>query len=156
MRALAFFLMITACLGAFQAQAAAWNDKAIVWHDYAEGVVLANHSGKPMVVIFYAEGCPACRALASWFEREDMQASVKDFIMIRVDADRAPDLAAIYAPDGDYLPRIFVLHANGDVMYPAYPKRAERFFGAAGDASVLIGLLERARRLSTSAAPAGR
>ncbi len=156
MRVLALILMIVASLGAFQAQAADGNDDAIVWHEYAEGIDLAHRDGKPMVVIFDAQGCAACRAFVALFEREEVLEAAQDFIMIRVDADRNADLAAIYAPDGDYLPRIFVLYANGDVIYPAYPMRTERFFSAIGNVAALTALLERARRLSVNAAPAAR
>jgi hypothetical protein len=41
-------------------------------------------------------------------------AAAEDFVMVRVDRDRAPALSARHAPDGEYIPRTYFLSPDGE------------------------------------------
>lgn len=125
-----------------------WNDEAIEWRDYTEGRKLAHASGLPALVVFYADWCPTCQAYHQIFEDPSVVAASEAFVMIRVNADDAPVLNRLFSYDGLYLPRIFLLNAQGEVLHELYPPDKQfRYFIRANRADELASLMRAASRM---------
>lgn len=92
-----------------------WNDGAIQWRSYADGLAEAKKTSKPVVLIFFTEWCPHCTKYSGLFHDEKVVAKAKDFVMIRLDKDKEGELSGKYAPDGEYIPRTFFLSPGGEV-----------------------------------------
>ncbi|MFC1602001.1 thioredoxin family protein [Pseudomonadota bacterium] len=93
-----------------------WNDTNIEWHDYATGLQQACSTGKPVMLFFYADWCPTCHAYKTIFRDQEIVAATSQFIMVRVNIDEHPEINSTYDLDGDYVPRIFALHADGTLI----------------------------------------
>lgn len=136
-------LICVAALSSFaHGEAPNWNDAAIQWQDYTHGRELAHASGKPALVVFYADWCPTCHAYRQIFEDAAVVEVSKAFVMIRVNADEAPQLNQRFAFDGFYLPRVFVLGRQGEVSHHLYPRdKPFRYFIGAGRPDRLVALM---------------
>ena len=136
-------LLCLAALSSFaHSEAPNWNDEAIPWQDYARGRELAHASGKPALVVFYADWCPTCHAYRQIFEDATVVEVSKAFVMIRVNADEAPQLNQRFAFDGFYLPRVFVLGPQGEVSHHLYPDdKPFRYFIGATRPDQLVALM---------------
>ena len=86
--------------------------------DYREAVAEARDSGRPVMVEFTGETCPACRELElKIFSREDMAAEAERFISIRVDVGRADlpgDILSRYDVKG--VPTVVWIDSRGDMV----------------------------------------
>ena len=85
------FFSVSAVSGA---GAQSWNE--IDWFDdaagYARAVSLAQESGDPVLVYFYADWCPYCRQLNTELLADaDVQAQVGKMLAVRVNAEAGPD-----------------------------------------------------------------
>jgi protein-disulfide reductase (glutathione) len=145
-------LFLWACVSLGHAEAPAragvpdWNDDAIDWQNYSNGLALARARALPAVLVFYADWCPTCHAYAQMFGDPSVVAASNDFVMIRVDADQAPKLNARYAFDGFYLPRVFVLGTDGEVAHDLYPRnQLFRYFIGATRPERLVALMRGMR-----------
>ncbi len=92
-----------------------WNDKAVQWRGYEEGLAEAKKSGKPVCLIFYTDWCPHCTRYSGVFHDDKVIAKSKELVMIRLDKDENKELSGKYAPDGQYIPRTFFLLSDGAV-----------------------------------------
>ena len=114
--AMALFTAATLMLSALAPAAHAggdWNDKAIKWRGYDDGLAEAKKSGKPVLLIFYTDWCPHCTRYSGVFHDEKVIAKSKDFVMVRVNKDDNAALSGKHAPDGQYIPRTFFLKPDG-------------------------------------------
>lgn len=103
-----------------------WNDKGIAWLNYEEGLKLAKQTGKPIILLFYADWCPTCHAYKHIFYDKAVVNATASFIMIRVNSDKAPALNRQYALDGEYVPRTFALSPQGKLLKDL-PKKNGRY-----------------------------
>jgi protein-disulfide reductase (glutathione) len=92
-----------------------WNEKEIRWHSYADGLREARRSGKPILVVFYTDWCPHCRATTALFRDDEIITLSRELVMVKVNQDRDPEISARYAPDGLYIPRTMILKPNGEL-----------------------------------------
>ncbi|MEJ2124261.1 MAG: thioredoxin family protein [Alphaproteobacteria bacterium] len=93
-----------------------WNNRKIVWLPFERGLRQARHSGVPVVVVFYAEWCSHCASFSRQFFHPAVVELSKNLVMVRVDVDKHPRLAARYNPDGNYVPRTMVLRPDGSLI----------------------------------------
>ncbi len=122
-----------------------WNEADIRWYDYDQGLEAAAALGKPVLMIFYADWCPTCHAYGRLFRDRRVIETARDFIMIRVDAERAAELNRRFALDGDYVPRTFVLDRQGRLRDTLYEGRTyPRYFLSAEDPRDFLALMRRA------------
>lgn len=121
-----------------------WNDKEIVWLNYEEGLQLAKQSGKPIMLLFYADWCPTCHAYKHIFYDKAVVKAAANFIMIRVNSDKAPALNRQYSPDGEYVPRTFALSPQG-ILLNNLPKKTGRYkhYLQAGQPKIFTALMDK-------------
>jgi thiol-disulfide isomerase/thioredoxin len=122
-----------------------WNDALIQWRPYEEGIAAAKKLGKPICLIFYTEWCPHCANYSRVFHDARVVDRAKQFVMIRVDKDRNPELSRRYAPDGEYIPRTFFLSPQGE-LDPSIraPRETYRYFYDERDPAPLLAAMEAA------------
>ncbi len=90
-----------------------WNDAGIKWQPYEQGLAMAKEANRPVCLIFYTEWCPHCVNYSMIFHNADVVQKAKQFVMIRLDKDKNPDVSKKYAPDGQYIPRTYFLSPAG-------------------------------------------
>jgi thioredoxin-like negative regulator of GroEL len=93
-----------------------WNNRGVLWLPFARGLREARHSGKPVLVVFYAEWCRHCASFSRQFFNPAVVRLSKSLVMVRVDVDEHPNLSARYSPDGSYVPRTMVLRPDGSLI----------------------------------------
>jgi thiol-disulfide isomerase/thioredoxin len=92
-----------------------WNPHQIDWQPFDEGLARAKKQHKPVCLVLYTTWCPHCRNYSRVFADPRLVDRAKDFVMIRLDADQNEAIARRYQPDGGYVPRTFILDADGNV-----------------------------------------
>jgi len=122
-----------------------WNDAAIKWMDYDEGVALAKSEGKQVVLVFYTGWCPHCHNYARVFHDPKVVERSAGFVMIRVDNDKRKDLTAKHSPDGAYIPRTYFLGSDGDLRTDLVGRNPRyKYFLSEHNAGDLLGLMDKA------------
>lgn len=96
--------------------AEAWNGAQIEWRDVGAGIREATHTGKPLVMVFHAEWCKACRRYREVWKDPGVVAGSRNFVMVLVDVDQRPQDNGAFSPDGTYIPRTIFYSAEGEVM----------------------------------------
>lgn len=104
-----------------------WNSAEIDWKDMRTGVKEATATGKPVLMLFQATWCSACKKYRSVFKNADVVAASRNLVMILVDIDKNPEINSGFSPDGVYVPRTIFLDATGEIRRdlkggdPQYP-----------------------------------
>ncbi len=100
----------------------------IAWTTYDDGLAEAKKTGKPTMLLVYADWCPKCRALGGPFASDtELHELSKKFVMIKQNQEERPGWLSRYGKFGGYVPRIFFLDAAGDIReditapHPKYP-----------------------------------
>jgi protein-disulfide reductase (glutathione) len=119
-----------------------WNDKQIAWKNYDEGLAEAKKTNRPICLIFYTTWCQHCANYSTVFSDQKVVETSKSFVMIRLDADKNPELGKKYSPDGGYIPRTFFLTPNGelDASLDAGRSQYKYFYNEKNPAGVLWGM----------------
>jgi thiol-disulfide isomerase/thioredoxin len=102
-----------------------WNDSAITWKSYDEGLAEAKTANKPVCLVFYTDWCPHCTSYSKVFHDPALVELAKQFVMIRINKDADPATSAKYAPDGEYIPRTFFLSPDGTLMADVTEQRPQ-------------------------------
>lgn len=133
-----------------------WNDAQISWQSYQQGVATAKAQHKPICLVFFATWCPHCKNFSKVFDDPRVVARAKQFVMVRLDSDREPELNTRYSPDGQYIPRTFFLSSDGtlDPSVAAPRPRFRYFYDEKDPASLLDGMQRALARLDPPGAPA--
>jgi thioredoxin-like negative regulator of GroEL len=124
-----------------------WNGAEINWRDVGAGIKEATQTAKPVIMVFHASWCSACKRYRSVFKDPGVVAAARDFIMILVDVDKYPDVNGGFAPDGTYVPRTIFLDSEGNVRSefkgktdPEHPHTID-----IDNPAELLSLMEKAR-----------
>jgi len=99
--------------------------------------------GKPVILIIYADWCPACKKYGNVFQDKRVVAESDKFIMIRINKDSNKELSRKYGFDGQYIPRTIAMHPNGQVMHEIYLQKNYRYYIGA-DVNRLLKLMKDA------------
>uniref|UniRef100_A0A915N0R4 Thioredoxin domain-containing protein n=1 Tax=Meloidogyne javanica TaxID=6303 RepID=A0A915N0R4_MELJA len=88
----------------------------IDWVQWNDAVSIALDLNKPIFLLIHKTWCGACQALKKSFassnKREELVELSKKFVMVNVEDDDEPEEEE-YAPDGRYIPRLFILNKEG-------------------------------------------
>jgi thiol-disulfide isomerase/thioredoxin len=126
-----------------------WNDAGIHWQSYEQGLAMAKKENKPVCLIFYTEWCPHCSNYSKIFHDAKVVEQAKQFVMIRVDKDKHPDISRHYAPDGQYIPRTYFLSSSG-ALDPSIHEARDRyqyFYDEHRPSALLAGMNQALQRL---------
>ena len=89
-------------------------NERVDWIDYDSAL---SDSSKPTIVILHKSWCPACKSLkAKLSEHENFEKLSSQFSMVNAKEDDPLHDLAIFDVDGTYIPRVFFLDPNGDVL----------------------------------------
>ena len=94
------------------------SQKAIQWKNFSTGMTEAQKAGKPVFLHFYAVWCAYCAKM----EKESFQNDTvidflnQNYISIRVDVDKQPDIAQNYNVFA--LPTTYFFSAKGEKLGP--------------------------------------
>jgi thiol:disulfide interchange protein len=128
-----------------------WNDRGILWLPFARGLREARHSGKPVLVVFYAEWCRYCAAYGRQFHDPRVVRLSNALVMVRVDVDQHPEIANRYSPDGRYVPRTMVLRPNGTLITSIHGSQEEHRYNLESTTpDELISFMRRAAELNSA------
>ena len=125
-----------------------WNDAAIKWQTFDEGVALAQKEKKPICLVVFTEWCPHCKNYAAAvFHEAKVVEQAKQFVMIHVDKDQNAAVSAKYQPDGGYIPRTMFLKPDGtlDPDIKA-PRDKYLYFYDEKDPAPLLAAMETAQK----------
>jgi thiol:disulfide interchange protein len=90
-------------------------DEIVPWReDFAAAQTEARTAGKPMLAYFTAAWCGPCQRMRSttWADR-DVEAALQDYVPVKIDIDRQPDLAMRYQVQA--VPTMIVLRQDGEI-----------------------------------------
>lgn len=121
-----------------------WNDD-IAWRGLEEGLEEAKRTDRPIMMVVHTSWCSKCRALKQAFNSEaDIETLSEDFVMVHADQDVVPE-AALYAPDGTYIPRVMFLDSSGNVDRELQnPGRTDKFRYFYSPQEDLVGTMRKA------------
>lgn len=122
-----------------------WNDGAIVWATYEQGLARAKAERRSLVLVFYTDWCPHCHNFSRVFHAPEVVELARSFVMIRVERDGNRDLSEMYDLDGEYIPRTFFLTSAGEVRTELHGKNPSfRYFIDEHEPRELVALMRRA------------
>jgi len=122
-----------------------WNDRAIAWATYGQGVARAKAERRPIVLVFYTDWCPHCHNFSRVFHAPEVVDLARSFVMIRVERDGNRDLSEMYDLDGEYIPRTFFLTSAGEVRTELHGRNPSfRYFFDEHDPRELVASMRRA------------
>jgi hypothetical protein len=117
-----------------------WNDAAIDWQSYEDGLLKAKSGSIPVCLVFYTDWCPHCAGYSKVFHDPTVVEMSKRFVMIRVERDGNREISKNYAPDGEYIPRTHFLTPEGEIRPEIHEKRATYlYFFDESDPQGLLG-----------------
>ncbi len=124
------------------APAHGYGDK-IAWRGLDEGLAEAKTLGRPLMLLVHASWCGRCRELKPRFSDPALVQASERFVMVNLDQDDAPQ-ALRYGPDGQYVPRVLFLDAQGQVdatLSNAARSKYKYFYMPQDD---LVGVMQQA------------
>lgn len=127
--------------------AEAWNGSEINWRDIRSGVYESSKTGRPVIMVFHASWCTACRKYRKVFFDKDIVAASKDFVMILIDGDADKTTNGAFAPDGTYVPRTIFLDSEGNIESHLVGKSDPKFPHSIdlNSPAELLSLMQKAR-----------
>ena len=144
-RALMLTALVLTLAAAPAARAHDWNDSAIGWKGYDEGLAQAKKDKKPICLVFFTEWCPHCKNFSGVFHDDKVVETSKKFVMIKLDKDKNPDVSKKYAPDGEYIPRTYFLSPDGKLAEDVHaPRDQYKYFYNEKDPQSVLGGMELA------------
>ncbi len=99
------------------------NQSAIVWiYDIDSALTIAEQINKPLMIDFMADWCPPCIAMEeTTFSDPVVIAKSRQFVTVRIDVDKQPEIAAQYNGNarkygGIGIPNMLFLTADQDTL----------------------------------------
>ena len=135
-----------------------WNDKAVGWQAYDAGLARAKQEKKPVMLVIYTEWCPHCTNYSKLFHDQAVIDKTRQFVMIRVDKDKQPEISKTHAPDGEYIPRTYFLSSDGvlDPSLAAGRDKYRYFYNESDPKDVLAAMDSALAKLAAKPAAAAK
>jgi thiol:disulfide interchange protein len=131
---------------------------ALAWKTWDQGSAEAGKTGRPMLLLVYADWCPHCRNLAPVFSEKPVLEAARGLVMVRQAQDERPAwLTERFGRFGSYVPRTFLLHSDGRVMedlvsgHPQYP-----YFYTPGKRDLMVENMKKAAARASRPVPPSR
>jgi len=105
-----------------------WNDKAVKWHGYDDGVAAAQRDNKPILLVVYADWCGVCKKYSTMFTDQAVIKASQKVVLIRLNQDTDSKYLAKYSLDGKYVPRTYILDKNQVIQASPYRTKDYAFF----------------------------
>ncbi|PRP90783.1 Thioredoxin [Enhygromyxa salina] len=120
-----------------------WNED-IAWRGLEEGLAEAKQTKMPVMMVVHTTWCGNCQKLKRTFNSDaDLARLSEQFVMVHVDQDAHPEVT-LYAPDGDYIPRVMFLDSDGNIdkqlQNPNRPNRYRFFYTPKEDLTATMRL----------------
>jgi protein-disulfide reductase (glutathione) len=118
----------------------------IDWLGHEEGLREAMTSHRPVCVYIYTTWCPHCRNFERVLKDPRVVDKSRSFVMVKLDEDKEKELAAKYAPDGHYFPRMLFLSSDGE-LDPSVTNESRgphRYTTSENEPKRLLGAMDRA------------
>lgn len=127
----------------------------IAWRGLDEGLAEARSLGRPLMLVIHASWCPRCRELKPRFSDPALVDASERFVMVNLDQDEEPQ-SLRYGPDGQYVPRVLFLDAQGrvDATLSNASRRQYKYFYMPQDD--LVGVMQQALSRTDQAPHASR
>lgn len=156
MTALALILLMPTVASAVAPHADLFNGSEINWRDPKSGIYEASRTGKPVIMVFHATWCTACKRYRAVFNDAGIVTAAKDFVMILVDADQEKQINGAFSPDGTYVPRTLFIEPEGNVSDKLVGKEAQYPHTIDIDKpDELLALMKKAKETGFGGKPAG-
>jgi len=108
-----YILLVIFCLSPWPYDSA-FSVNSVNWVSYDKGVTLGKIENKKILLHFYADWCRYCRKMAkeTFLDPTIVSYLNENFILIRINTDREPKIAAMYNVVG--IPSTLLLKENGE------------------------------------------
>lgn len=124
-----------------------WNDDELNWLSYEEGMRQIEKTGKPGLLVIYADWCPACRDHSKDFFDKEVIACLQDMVLIRANKDTSEKISKKYDFDGEYIPRVIALDGKAEVLHKLYnTDKRFAYFNPTRSHSKFLRFLDKARK----------
>ena len=132
----------------------AWNGSGIAWRDIGSGIKESVKTGKPVIMVFHAPWCSACKKYRSVFKDPEIVKAARGFVMILIDADADKYASGAFQPDGSYVPRTIFLDSEGNVRKEYHGSDPEHAYSIDVDGPAeLLALMRKAQSMSRPSQP---
>jgi len=132
-----------------------WNDSAVAWKPYEQGLAEAKEANKPICLVFYTDWCPHCTNYSKVFHDPAVVEASAKLVMIRINKDQDKPASARYAPDGEYIPRTYFLEPDGTLLDQVTENRPNyRYFYDEHDPKSVLRSMNTVVAMTFDAVPA--
>lgn len=143
---LSLFVFLSSSVNAAPPAKIDWNDSALNWLSYEQGMSQLKNSGKRGILIMYADWCGTCKAYSKLFKNPEVVSALEGLVLIRANVDADPALSRKYGEDGEYVPRTFAIDPDGGILKDAYGKQGKfAYYIPADNPDDLLRFLKRVR-----------
>ena len=105
-----------------------WNDSAIKWYGYEEGINELKKNSKLGIIVLYADWCTVCLEYSKIFKRPDVIKLVGDVVLIKANAEKELQVKYLKEFDQKYVPKTIVIDKSGNPFMTAYGSIRDHMF----------------------------
>ena len=89
----------------------------INWKSWADALIVAEETEKPIMVILHKSSCPACKSFKPIFAKSNEISELSShFVMVNAQFGQEPSAEPKLNVDGKYVPRIIFLDSQTNVL----------------------------------------